>query len=291
MDIQMPEMDGLEATRHIMQDHPTPVVIVSGLLEQDIDLSLNALEAGALAVVGKPPQRSDPAFSHLHTQFIRTLRAMSEVKVISRRRYASGITGHVKPSAQSSRKPEVLVIGASTGGPSALHQLLANLPAPLAVPVVITQHMPGEFIEGLARWLDEATPLQVQIARHGHVIRPGQVRIAPGSAHLMLARRHDYLVTRLISETGAYRYRPSVDALFYSTAQSCDMAAIGLILTGMGDDGAAGLLAMREAGATTLAQDEASSIVFGMPRAALDRGAAERSVSLTNLPSEIAKLL
>jgi two-component system chemotaxis response regulator CheB len=143
--------------------------------------------------------------------------------------------------------------------------------------------MPHEFIPGLARWLDSSTPLRVDVARNGLPLQAGSVTLAPGIAHLTVLRRGRNLITRLVSEQGHSRYQPSVDVLFDSVAQICGQAAVGVILTGMGDDGAAGLLAMRQTGANTFVQDEASSTVFGMPRAAIEKGAAQHIESLTNL--------
>jgi len=299
MDINMPQVDGLEATRRIMTQHPTPIVVVSGLLETDVQLSLQALEAGALAVVGKPPDRHNPAFPAKQRELITTLRAMSGVRVISRRVYprvpqevAPGVDMDMtlQPPAQMT-KPELLAIGASTGGPSAIQRFIKVLPADFPLPILIVQHMPHEFIPGLARWLDNATPLQVIVAQQGLRITAGTIYIAPGSAHLIIRRHGAGLVTKLLKEPGSYRYTPSVDALFESVASLCGSAAIGLVLTGMGNDGANGLLAMRRAGALTLVQDEASSTVFGMPKAAVEIGAAQQMEPLLNLPSKILEML
>lgn len=293
MDIQMPDMDGLEATRRIMATVPTPIVVVSGLLESDVALSLQAIEAGALAVVGKPPDRQNPAFAEKSRQLLTTLRAMSGVKVISRRLYRKLDTGLLPPIeiSEKAAQPEILVIGASTGGPSALLRLLQNLPKDFALPIAIVQHMPNEFIAGLARWLAGSCSLKIEIARDGMPLERGTVLIANGGSHLTVARQGNGLITRLIEERGSYRHQPAVDVLMESVAKFCGSSAIGLILTGMGDDGAKGLLAMRQAGATTLVQDEASCTVFGMPRAAIEIGAAQQVLPLANIASKIAKLL
>lgn len=295
MDIMMPRVDGLEATRQIMTRCPTPIVVVSGLVENDIDLSFRAMQSGALAVVAKPPDRRDPAFPEKRHELIKTLQAMAGVKVISRRDLLQQRpdTGGLRAIESERRRitPELIAIGASTGGPSALSRLLAALPADLPVPVLVVQHMPHEFIPGLARWLDKVSPLQVQVAANGHELKPGVVHLSPGSAHLTVIRRGGTLVLQLLREKGDYRYQPSVDVLFGSVARACGSAAIGVVMTGMGDDGARGLLAMRDAGAYTLAQNEASSTVFGMPAAAVERGAAERVVALDDLPAAILKLI
>lgn len=292
MDISMPRMDGLEATRRIMAQNPTPVVVVSGLVDQDIELSFQALQAGALAVVEKPPDRSHPVFAEKQRQLVRTLSAMAGVSVVRRGRdlTADGDQAAIKPKATSVH-PEIIAIGASAGGPSALSKLLAELPADLPVPIVVVQHIPNEFIAGLARWLEKVTPLRVTVAASGQLLLPGVVHLSPGTAHLQVVRIGESLVAQLDEKPGNYRYQPSVDVLFESVAAACGRRAIGMVLTGMGDDGAAGLLAMRQVGARTFAQDKASSTVFGMPAAAVERGAVEHIVPLAGLPSAILKLL
>jgi two-component system chemotaxis response regulator CheB len=295
MDIQMPDMDGLEATRRIMASHPTPIVVVSGLLDADVALSLQAIEAGALAVVAKPPDRQNPQFAEKSRQLLTTLRAMSSVKVISRRLYRQLDTGKLPPlevaQTEKQLQPELVAIGASTGGPSALLRLLQALPKELPIPFLIVQHMPSEFIAGLVRWLSGASPLRVEVARNGMLLEPNMVIVASGGAHMTIVRHGKRLHVELIEERGEHRHQPSVDMLMESIAKVCGTGAIGVILTGMGDDGAKGLLAMRQAGAITLVQDEASSTVFGMPRAAIEIGAAQEVLPLTNLASKIAKLL
>lgn len=295
MDIKMPEMDGLEATRRIMASHPTPVVVVSGMLDVDVQLSLQALEAGALAVVGKPPDRKNPAYANKVRELITTLRAMAGVKVISRRAYprptdeTQETVKVIAPNAIA--RPEIIAIGASTGGPSALNRLFKGFPSDFSLPIVLVQHMPHEFIAGLAHWLEDTTPLHFEIARSGLSLKAGTVTIAPGTAHLAVLHRGQGLIARLLPDDGMRRYVPSVDVLFESTAKICGSAAIGVVLTGMGDDGADGLLKMRQAGAYTFVQDEASSTVFGMPRAAIEKQAAQHIESLGDLATKITKLI
>ena len=292
MDIRMPGLDGLEATRRIMANTPTPVVVVSGLVERDVALSVQALDAGALAVVEKPPNRTHPDFEAKHVQLVKTLLAMSAVSVVRRGGWplvAQKTT--IKPPAPQIAQPEVIGIGASAGGPSALSKLLGALPAEFPVPVVVVQHIPAEFVPGLARWLDQTTPLTVQLAQDYGVLRSGVVHLAPGNTHLQVIRSGQRLLTRLVAHKGDHHHQPAVDELFFSLAEACGKRAVGVILTGMGDDGAAGLLAMRDAGAMTLAQDRASATVYGMPGAAVQRGAVRKVVSLADLPTAILKLL
>lgn len=296
MDIKMPEVDGLEATRLIMSQTPTPIVVVSGFLEVDVQLSLQAMEAGALAVVGKPPDRTNPAFLEKSRHLLTTLRAMAGVKVISRRNINknTAISQETKveiPLMKSRIHPELIAIGASTGGPSALLRLLNEIPIDFPIPLLIVQHMPNEFIPGLARWLNTATSLHVEIAYNGLVLERGVVALASGSAHTIVQRQGNDLISYLSEESGLSRYMPSVDVLFTSVAKTCGSAAIGLILTGMGDDGAHGLLNMRQSGAHTFVQDKASCTVFGMPRAAIDIGAAQHIEPLGKIVPKIKKLL
>lgn len=294
MDVRMPELDGLEATSYIMQTHPTPVVIVSGLVEREIDLSFRALQAGALAVVPKPTGRTHPDFPNQRQQLVTTLHAMAGVRVV--RRWANGNeapqrTPKTYHTTRMRPKPQFVAIAASAGGPSALAILLSGMGAHLSVPIVIVQHMPGEFISGLVRWLSKFTDVPVQLTRHGQVLAPGVVHLAPGGAHVHIYRERGRFVALHDTVPGSHRHQPAADVLFTSVAEMCGERGVGIVLTGMGDDGARGLLAMRQAGGRTFAQDEASSIVFGKPAAAIRLGAAERVMSPIQLAAALQKLL
>jgi two-component system, chemotaxis family, protein-glutamate methylesterase/glutaminase len=289
MDVRMPRLDGMEATRRIMAYTPRPVVVVSGLVQQEVELSFQAIQAGALAVVEKPPARNNPDFTAKHRQLMRTLVAMSKVSVVRRVTRPLPDIDAVEVRSYTHPSPEVLAIGTSAGGPKALSRLLKALPADFPLPVVIVQHLAQEFVPGLARWLDKATPLTVQVATDGIVLEPGVVNLSPGTVHLCVQRSGGRLVATFDAQRGRYRYQPSVDVLFESVAVTCGARAIGVILTGMGDDGVNGLLAMRQAGARTFAQDRHSATVFGMPGAAIARGAAEQVFGLSALPLAILK--
>ncbi len=290
MDIRMPGMDGLEATRHIMNRCPTPVVVVSGLVEREVDLAFQALQAGALAVVEKPGDRNAPDFPSKQRQLLNTLVAMSKVHVVRRWELGEAISPPPPRTIPEPGAAEIVAIGASAGGPSALSLLLRDFPANYPLPIVITQHMPDGFTAGLARWLDKSTVLPVCVTEDGQKLTPGMVHLAPGEAHLIITRHGGGLRTRLLHEQGEHRYWPSVNVLFESVANTCGAASIGVVLTGMGDDGTAGLLAIRQAGGTTYAQDESSSTVFGMPGAAIAAGAVDYVLSLSNLANALARL-
>jgi two-component system chemotaxis response regulator CheB len=280
MDIRMPRMDGLEAARQIMAQHPTPIVMVSGLLQEEISLSMQALEAGALAVVSKPPARHDPAFARHERRLIHTLTAMAGVHLV--RRWTSAPRSNVAHIALPGVHPEVVAIGASAGGPGALVALLGSLTESFALPVLLVQHLPDEFVDGFAQWIAPHLALPLRVAEAGMPLEPATIYLAPAGRHLQVARVGG-LVAALTPVTPADRYCPSVDALFTSVANVCGAFGVGIILTGMGDDGAAGLCALHEAGGRTFAQDPDSSVVYGMPRAAMARGGVQRVLALPEL--------
>lgn len=277
MDIHMHGTDGYEATRAIMESLPLPIVLCSAPDQpEDVATTFRAFEAGAVAVVARP-QPLSAEFEQRAAEMRRMVRLMSEVKVVRRwpkRRTSATPT----PTAPLPRHPFGAVgIGASTGGPPALQTLLAGLPKDFALPILVVQHITRGFLPGLADWLGQTTPLHVQIAAHDMEPRPGHVYLAPDDFHMELGESHRIRLTREAPENSL---RPSVDRLFRSLAQQCGARGIGVLLTGMGKDGARGLLAMREAGAWTIAQDEATCTVFGMPREAIALGAAREVLPL-----------
>lgn len=281
MDIQMPVMDGLAATELLMQQQPLPIVIVSSRLERSekaVDLAFLALQAGALAVLKTPPAASHPDYPAARDQFLGTLRAMAAVSVVRRWQ-----TRPIPPTGETlprTAPPLVIAIGASAGGPMALHTILGALPADFPIPIAVVQHMAEGFIEGLVRWLDSSSRLRVRLAEPGQFLQPGEVTVASSAGHLALRRVGDRARAYVDAERGSTPYQPSVDRLFASIAEGFGPRAVGILLTGMGDDGARGLLQMRQRGARTIAQDEESCLVYGMPRAAVELGAAEQVLPL-----------
>lgn len=294
MDIRLPGMDGLEATRCIMRDHPTPIVVVSSHLDsQELNVSFNALKAGALAVQDKPVGPGNPDFERCAAELCTKLVIMSRVKVI--RRWAR-LTTHPeisqlsKPLYSEERRTgnfKALGIVASTGGPKALVTVLNALGADFSLPILVVQHITASFLTGFVHWLDQVVTLEVLEAQDGMYIQPGKVYLAPAERHLSLRRG------RLLLETGplvSYQC-PSGTVLLNSMAEDLGAEGIGVILTGMGDDGAAGLLAMRQAGALTLAEAESTAVVYGMPAVAARLGAVETQLPLDEMGPHLRKLV
>jgi two-component system chemotaxis response regulator CheB len=293
LDLEMPRMDGLTFLRKIMAEDPIPVVVCSGLATRGTEAAIRALEEGAVEVLAKP-QLGVREFVHdSATTLIETIRAAAEARVQRRggrvltpipRHSADAVLAPRPPliPAPRSRADVVVAIGASTGGTEALRALLADLPVD-SPPLLIVQHMPERFTAAFARRLNECCKIEVKEAETGDHVCRSRALIAPGNRHLVLHRRDAHYVVEVMGGPPVCRHRPSVDVLFRSVAQTAGACAVGVILTGMGDDGAAGLLEMKEAGAATIAQDERTSVVFGMPGEAVRRGAALEVLPLSHI--------
>jgi two-component system chemotaxis response regulator CheB len=285
LDVEMPNMNGLEFLEKIMRLRPMPVVMVSTLTQRGADITLSALELGAVDYFPKP---TDNAASLLETggeELVAKLKAAAQARVRPLRR-----APEIKP-VETAFDPgnSIVAIGSSTGGVEALLQVLSHFPANCP-PTVITQHMPPHFTTSFAARLSRLNKPEVREARDGDVLRPGHVYLAPGGdAHLEIAG-HGTLRCRLNPMPTVSGHRPSVDVLFRSVAAVAGRRAVGVILTGMGADGAKGLLEMRKAGAATIGQDEATSIIYGMPRAAYECGAVEAQFPLEKIGAEIIRL-
>ena len=302
-DLEMPRMDGVTFIRKIMAEMPTPVVVCSGLAARGTELALRALEEGAVEVITKPKvgvrdflhesavTLLDAVWSASHAQIARRSRpALPPVaQVTSPRLTADAILPRKGRTHSAAAHTGVIAVGASTGGTEALRVLLAALPTDCP-PVVIVQHMPEVFTRAFAERLNRECAIEVQEARDGDLLQIGQALIAPGNRHMLVDRSGGELVARIIDGPLVSRHRPSVDVLFRSVATCVGSKAVGVIMTGMGDDGAQGLYEMKEAGADTIAQDEATSIVFGMPKSAISCGAVDIVVPLEQIANAVLNL-
>lgn len=284
MDIHLPVFDGYEATRQIMQQHPTPIVLFSSSTGDAEQRAMAALAAGALAVVRKPSAPADPASAADRDHLIRTLRLMAGVKVVTR--HPPRMTP--RRIAQANKEYTILAIAASTGGPAALQTILRDLGSSFPLPIVIAQHVTSGFMQSLADWLTSTIPLPVHVVEQETLILPGQVYLPCDDHHLEIVRHHVVTIKRSAPND---RYCPSANHLFSSVAHHYGSHAIGVILTGMGDDGAQGLLELARAGGTTFGQDEASCVVYGMPKMAKVRGAVQHELPLEQLGLAIAAVL
>ena len=273
MDVHMPVLDGLAATKEIMVEVPTPIVLVSSSSSTlGVELALNALRAGALLVVEKPDKPGAPDFPVRRDQLVRMAKAMSQVKVV-RHTAAQPPQAVPPPRLAAGRTPVRLVaIAASTGGPAVLQRILGDLPREFAVPVLVVQHIAAGFVQGLADWLNQSSLHPVKVAEDGEPLRPRVVYLAPDDRHPGVRAPG---VIELSAAPPINGFRPSGTYLFESAARLYGPALAAVILTGMGRDGVEGLKAVRAAGGTVLAQDEASSVVFGMPGEAITAGVVD----------------
>ena len=275
MDVYMPELDGLAATQQIMAETPCPIVIISACSNnRELNLTFSAIQAGALTVLDKPGLDDAP---EVHQAMVERIRLMSEVKVIRRwdrsggagKKQTSPLPGSV--SVKPVEKIELIAMAASTGGPAALVEILSRLPADFPIPILIVQHITPGFGSSLVTWLNQMTPLGVRLAQSAETPRPGQALIAPDDYHLEVTPLKMLKISQTPHDQNGQR--PSANYLFHSVARNYGARAMGIILTGMGNDGAEGLLAMRQQGAYTLAQNQESCVVFGMPAVAIELGA------------------
>jgi two-component system chemotaxis response regulator CheB len=299
LDVEMPRMDGITFLRMVMQQKPTPVVICSTLTERGAKTTLEAMAAGAVAIVTKPKLGLKQFLTASGEELIGTVRAAAKANV---RRLAAGPAVAPTPAAKNTADvilppatramtqttERVVALGTSTGGTQALEEVLTALPR-VTPGIVIVQHMPEKFTAAFAARLDSLCRIEVKEAEHNDRVLPGRALIAPGGRHMLLKRSGAQYFVEVIDGPLVNRHRPSVDVLFRSVARSAGANALGVIMTGMGDDGAAGLLEMRKVGAQTVAQDEESCVVFGMPKEAIKRGGVQRTLPLDAVAAEIQK--
>jgi len=299
LDLEMPRMDGLTFLRKIMAEDPIPVVVCSGLAARGTDAAIRALEEGAVEVLAKPQLGIRDFLHDSATVLIDTLRGAAAAKVRRRApapapapRHSADIVLPALPARRMRPTPSgdapVVAVGASTGGTEALGVLLTAMPAD-APGIVVVQHMPEPFTGAFARRLHQMCRIEVKEAAAGDAVVPGRALIAPGNHHVLLRRQGVRYVVELSDAPPVSRHRPSVDVLFRSTAHAAGANAVGVILTGMGDDGAAGLLEMKQAGAATIAQDERTSVVFGMPKEAIAKGGVDQVLPLPRIAGAVLK--
>lgn len=297
LDIRLPGMNGFELTKRIMSERPTPIVVVSSDVEGDeLKISMNALRAGALAVVQKPVGLSHVDYEKLAVNLCTKLAIMSEVRVI-RQKYAPSADFHLpatrRPApavARGSRGagcPQILGVVASTGGPNALVRLLTDLGADFPAPVVVVQHITPGFLRGFVAWLNDVVSMEVVEAAHQMRLEPGKVYVAPANFHLIASSRE---VLGLTSDEPVSVQRPSGTILFRSLSRVFGPDAVGVLLTGMGEDGALGLKEMYDAGAFTIAEDETTAVVYGMPAAAARMGAVCELLPLPEIGTRVKNL-
>jgi two-component system chemotaxis response regulator CheB len=304
LDVEMPRMDGITFLKKIMAERPTPVVICSTLTDKGAETTMAALAAGAVAIITKPKLGLKEFLTDSADELVAAVRAASGANV--RRLAARAPLPAAKLTADAILAPapdapaaartllrtteRVVAIGTSTGGTQALEEVLTALPR-VTPGIVIVQHMPEKFTAAFAARLNQLSQIDVREARHNDRVLPGRALIAPGGKHMLLRRDGAQYYVDVIDGPLVNRHRPSVDVLFRSVAKHAGANALGIIMTGMGDDGAAGLLEMRKAGARTVAQDEESCVVYGMPKEAVKRGGVEKTVALKAMDKEILQQL
>ncbi len=275
MDIYMPRLDGFEATRRIMEARPVPIVICTATASpHDLVITFRAMEAGAIACIEKPVSPDHAAFAAIAGNLVNTVKLMSEVKVVkraARTRKVRDMRDYAALLARPGSRIDVVGIGASTGGPPVLQAILARLPADFPAPVLVVQHIARGFVDGLVEWLAQSARLQVHVASHDMPVEAGHVYLAPDDVHMGISAPGTIV---LVPDASENHVRPAVSFLFRSLTAAHGRRAVGVLLTGMGKDGAAELRRMKDAGAVTIAQDQKTSVVHGMPGAAIALDAA-----------------
>ncbi len=289
MDVEMPGMSGLEAIGEIMAEAPTPIVVVTAGNEAgEVGVSMEALRAGALCVLRKPSGPQSPSHAREARQLVESVKSMSQVKVVRRvRKQVQPPRPAPAPAPTPVAGARAIAVAASTGGPAALARVLSDLPGDFPAPVLVAQHISRGFTDGLATWLGTHSRPQVRVAQAGEMLAAGTVYVAPEDRHLAVSDRGAVVLSSAPPVGG---FRPSATYLFESVAQAFGAAVVAVVLTGMGEDGVAGLHAVRKAGGRVLVQDERTCTVFGMPGAAIAAGLADDVVPLDDLASAIIAL-
>ena len=293
LDIEMPRMDGIEFLKRLMPQYPIPVVVVSSLTQRGKEITMQALEAGAVDFVPKPATDVARGLNDMMLELRTKIKISSNANVAHwKNKRFENLDKHTaysnKALAESTDK--VIAIGASTGGTEAIKKVISDLP-PATPGIVIVQHMPAGFTKTFAERLNETAMMQVKEAENGDRVVTGRILIAPGDFHMKVLRKGGHYIVELNQQEKVSGHRPSVDVLFGSVASSVGSNAYGIILTGMGADGAVGLKAMKDAGARTIGQDEYSCVVYGMPKVAMELGAVDKQVRLDRISTELINLV
>ena len=289
MDIRMPRLNGLEATRYIMSTTPTPIVVVANnVYETDLNIAFNAIAAGALTVVEKPRGLDGDSYEAVAEQLIMAVRLMADVQVVTLA--PTGVelprligTDRLAPLS----RVKAVAIAASTGGPGVLNQIVSNLPGDYPVPILVVQHITTGFGQGMAHWLNSLTALKVSVAEAGEQLLPGHMYLAPDDTHMTVTMKGQIMLDRADPVNGS---RPSANRLFVSVAQVYGQAALGVILSGMGEDGVEGASYLKRAGGYVIAQNEESCVVYGMPRAVVERGLADQVLPPDRIIASLKKV-
>ncbi len=296
LDVEMPRMDGITFLRNLMRLRPMPVVMVSALTEDGAEATLEALALGAVDYVTKPGPDMAGGVDEYAKEVVAKVKTAATARIEGRRRLqveprlsADAILARRPPPRRRGGRPSAIAIGASTGGTEAIRQIVAALPAGMP-PIAVAQHLPAPFSQAFAWRLDAASRLEVVLAEDGMAMLPGRVYVAPGDTHMLIQARPAGLFVQLDDGVKVNRHRPSVDVLFRSLAQAAGDSAVGVLLTGMGSDGAEGLGEILRAGGETIAQDEESSVVWGMPGVACERGYARQVLGLEAIPAALEAL-
>ena len=286
LDVKMPRMGGLEALRRIMAECPTPVLLLSSHTSEGAEVTLRGLELGAMDFVDKSSVQGHMNLLGLADELLAKVRALASVP----RERLAGAGGPLRPAAapaRPDRQADVIVIGTSTGGPSALQAIIPRLPRALASTILVVQHMPAGFTRSLADRLDQRSALPVREAQDGEALQQGVVLVAPGGLHMKLRKRGTQTRGWLDAEPRSSLHRPSADVLMSSVAKAYGARSMGIVLTGMGADGVEGLRAIREAGGRTLAESQETCVIYGMPKAAVEAGVVDRTAPLPRVADEI----
>lgn len=288
LDVEMPRLSGLEVLKRLLPRNPIPVIMLSSLTQRGAQITLDALELGAVDFVGKPGSASVPDLKAVQRQLITKIRVASRAKVVPPGSASARLIKHRVLKRTSLTCSPVVLIGSSTGGPHTLHSLFSRLPEHLPACIALTQHMPSAFTEALAMRLDQCSPLQVRQAAEGDLLQPGRALLAPGDYHMIIGPQG---ILHLSHDPPVCGVRPAANPMMISAAHNLRTPLVAVVLTGMGTDGADGAVAVKQAGGTVIAQDEYSSVIYGMPRAVAETGVCDHIAALSDLPDLLVRVV